>query len=78
MRISVNYDFERRVGLFPAGFDKDGVLYCNQNFSDYPHRIPADRFDAARQQPEWMLLSYKKAGHGLQHRRKQQPGMGSQ
>ena len=31
MRISVNHDFERRVGLFPAGFDKDGVLYCNQN-----------------------------------------------
>ena len=60
MRISVNYDFERRVGLFPAGFDKDGVLYCNQNFSDYPHRIPAGKFDAASQQPEWMLLSYKK------------------
>ena len=60
MRISVNYDFERRVGLFPAGFDKDGVLYCNQNFADYPHRIPADNFDAASQQPEWMLLSYKK------------------
>ena len=60
MRISVNYDFERRVGLFPAGFDKDGVLYCNQNFADYPHRIPAGRFDAASQQPEWMLLSYKK------------------
>lgn len=60
MRISVNYDFERRVGLFPAGFDKDGVLYCNQNFSDYPHCIPAGKFDAASQQPEWMLLSYKK------------------
>ena len=60
MRISVNYDFERRVGLFPAGFDKDGVLYCNQNFADYPHRIPAGKFDAASQQPEWMLLSYKK------------------
>ena len=28
MRISVNHDFERRVGLFPAGFDKDGMLYC--------------------------------------------------
>ena len=26
MRISVNHDFERRVGLFPAGFDADGVL----------------------------------------------------
>lgn len=60
MRISVNYDFERRVGLFPAGFDADGVLYCNQNFADYPHAIPTGKFDAAAQQPEWMLLSYKK------------------
>lgn len=61
MRISVNYDFERRVGLFPAGFDKDGVLYCNQNFADYPLEIPAGRFDAASIAPKWMLLSYKKA-----------------
>ena len=61
MRISVNYDFERRVGLFPAGFDADGVLYCNQNFADYPHEIPAGKFDAAAQAPEWMLLSYRKA-----------------
>ena len=60
MRISVNHDFERRVGLFPAGFDKDGVLFCNQNFADYPHRIPAGRFDAADWRPEWMLLSYRK------------------
>ena len=61
MRISVNHDFERRVGLFPAGFDADGVLYCNQNFADYPHEIPAGKFDAASQQPKWMLLSYRKA-----------------
>ena len=60
MRISVNHIWERRVGLFPAGFDRDGVLYCNQNFADYPHRIPQGKFDAASQQPEWMLLSYKK------------------
>ena len=60
MRISVNHDFERRVGLFPAGFDADGVLYCNQNFASYPHRIPAGRFDPAAWQPEWMLLSYAK------------------
>lgn len=60
MRISVNHDFERRVGLFPAGFDADGVLYCNQNFADYPHAIPVGKFDAAAQQPEWMLLSYAK------------------
>ncbi len=60
MRVSVNFDFERRVGLFPAGFDADGILYCNQNFADYPHRVPQGPFDAAAQQPEWMLLSYRK------------------
>ena len=26
MRISVNHNFERRVGLWPAGFDEDGEL----------------------------------------------------
>ena len=60
MRISVNHAMERRVGLFPAGFDKDGILYCNQNFADYPFRIPEGKFDAAALKPEWMLLSYKK------------------
>lgn len=60
MRISVNHSFERRVGLFPAGFDKDGVLFCNQNFADYPFRIPEGKFDAAVLKPEWMLLSYNK------------------
>ena len=60
MRISVNHDFERRVGLFPAGFDKDGILFCNQNFADYPHEVPSGKFDAAAQQPKWMLLSYHK------------------
>ncbi len=60
MRISINHDFERRIGLFPAGFDKDGVLYCNQNFADYPHEVPTGRFDAASQQPKWMQLSYNK------------------
>lgn len=60
MRISRNHDFERRIGLFPAGFDEDGVLYCNQNFADYPHEVPQGRFDAAAQQPKWMLLSYNK------------------
>ena len=60
MRISVNHDFERRIGLFPAGFDEDGVMFCNQNFADYPHEVPTGKFDAASQQPKWMLLSYNK------------------
>ena len=60
MRISVNHDFERRIGLFPAGFDEDGVMFCNQNFADYPHEVPKGKFDAADQKPKWMLLSYSK------------------
>lgn len=60
MRISVNHSFERRVGLFPAGFDNDGILFCNQNFADYPFRVPEGKFNAAALQPEWMLLSCRK------------------
>ena len=60
MRISRGHAMERRVGLFPAGFDDDGVMYCNQNFADYPFRVPNGKFDAAALKPEWMLLSYKK------------------
>lgn len=60
MRISINHSFERRLGLFPAGFDQDGVMFCNQNFADYPIRVPEGKFDPSSIQPEWMLLSYKK------------------
>lgn len=60
MRISINHDFERRVGLFPAGIDDDGILFCNQNFADYPTKIPDGKFDPMSVGPEWMLLSYKK------------------
>ncbi|MFT8666046.1 MAG: family 43 glycosylhydrolase [Liquorilactobacillus ghanensis] len=60
MRISVNKNFERRVGLFPAGIDKDGLLYCNQNFADYPIVIPDGKFDPRLLAPHYMLLSYKK------------------
>ena len=60
MRVSVNHAMERRVGLFPAGFDKDGTLFCNQNFADYPLRIPQGEFDPWSVGPEWLLLSYRK------------------
>ena len=56
MRISVNHDFERRVGLFPAGFDADGELYCNQRYGDWPMSLSGFRQDAWRE-PAWMLLS---------------------
>ncbi|HYH14910.1 MAG TPA: family 43 glycosylhydrolase, partial [Flavisolibacter sp.] len=38
--ISVKNNFERRLGLWPTGFDKDGVMYANTAFGDYPHYLP--------------------------------------
>lgn len=60
MRISVNQSFERRIGLFPAGADKDGILFCNQSFADYPLEIPEGKFDPMSVRPKWMLLSFQK------------------
>lgn len=60
MRISVNHDFERRVGLWPAGFDADGELYCNQRYGDWPMSLSGFRQDPWRD-PAWMLLSVGKA-----------------
>ena len=59
MRISVNDNYERRIGLFPCDFDKDGILYCNQNFADYPMDLCKQGEGRMTQNPEWMLLSYK-------------------
>lgn len=57
--ICINHSYERRVGLWCAGIDKDGILYCNQSFSDYPKEIPQGKFDPLEINPKWMLLSYK-------------------
>ena len=64
MQISVKYKFERRIGLFPAGFDSDGQLYCNTAFGDYPQRILPGKADHIRGIfTGWMLLSYKKTAN---------------
>ncbi|MEU4162923.1 family 43 glycosylhydrolase [Actinoplanes sp. NPDC026670] len=57
MRISVHHDFERRLGLFPAGFDDDGVFFCNQEFADYPLALPDAPADPWSLTGRWMLLS---------------------
>ena len=56
MRISHNDKFERRLGLWKAGFDAEGELYCDQRFGDWPISIDAKPFE----KPELMLLSYGK------------------
>jgi hypothetical protein len=54
MVVGVKNNFERRIGLWPAGFDKDDVMYCNTSFGDYPHYLPGGEFTG------WMLLNYNK------------------
>ncbi len=57
MRISKAFMFERRIGFFPAGFDKDGVLFCNQEFADYPLTIPDGPADPWSLSAKAMLLT---------------------
>jgi hypothetical protein len=59
--LSVKNNFERRIGIWPAGFDDDGVMYCNTAFGDYPHYLPNGEADPMKSRfTGWMLLNYKK------------------
>jgi hypothetical protein len=55
--ISVKNNFERRIGIWPAGFDKDDLMYCDQAFGDYPTFLPGQSNEI---RPGWMLLIYNK------------------
>lgn len=59
MRISLSHSYERRIGLFPAGFDADGELFCNQRYGDWPVAVMDGATDPWAE-PELLLLSYKK------------------
>lgn len=62
--LSVKNNFERRNGIWPAGFDKDDVMWCNTAFGDYPHFLPEQLKNAPLKYGDgfsgWMLLNYKK------------------
>jgi xylan 1,4-beta-xylosidase len=59
--ISVKHKFERRLGLFPAFIDDDGVLFAYTGFGDYPFAIPEKKIQSPDEIfPGWMLLSYNK------------------
>ena len=61
MTISQKHVFERRLGLFPMFFDKDGVLYAYTGFGDFPFTIPDKKISSPEELfPQWMLLSYHK------------------
>ena len=59
MAVNVTIGWERRIGMLPTFFDKDGLMHSNTRFGDYPHHAP----DVANKNGEftgWMLLSYQK------------------
>lgn len=59
--LSVKNNFERRIGIWPAGFDKDDEMYCNTAFGDYPHFLPNGAASHLQSRfSGWMLLNYKK------------------
>ena len=59
--LSVKNNFERRLGIWPAGFDKDDVLYSNTAYGDYPTFLPKKGADHIKGMfTGWMLLNYNK------------------
>lgn len=67
--ISVKNTFERRLGMWPAGFDADDNMFCNTTFGDYPHFLPKAgqssnmQYGVNGKSPfftGWMLLNYNK------------------
>lgn len=59
--VAVNWNFERRIVMFPAGFDRDGQMFADTRFGDFPHYVPTEPWtDKDALFTGWMLLSYRK------------------
>jgi xylan 1,4-beta-xylosidase len=59
--VGVNWPFERRLAMFPAGFDAAGRMFADTRFGDFPHRVPGERWSTPDELfTGWMLLSYRK------------------
>jgi len=58
---AVNFDFERRIAMFPAGFDRQGLMFADTRFGDFPHFLPDRKWsDKNELFTGWMLLSFRK------------------
>jgi xylan 1,4-beta-xylosidase len=51
--------FERRIGLFPVGFDAKGRMFTQTTLGDYPMIVPQGKYDPNTQSPlaGWFVLS---------------------
>jgi hypothetical protein len=59
--VAVNWNFERRIAMHPAGFDADGDMYADTRFGDFPHWAPTKKWSTHDESfTGWMLLSYRK------------------
>lgn len=59
--ISVRHMFERRLGVYPAGFCADGQMFCDTYLGDYPQFLPGVKSDpTGNNLAGWMLLSHAK------------------
>lgn len=59
--INTKNNFERRLGIWPAGIDEDGIMYSNTAYGDYPTYLPAQQKEHGKESfSGWMLLNYNK------------------
>lgn len=62
MTVSIRQMFERRLGVFPTWFTRDGQIVTDTYLGDYPQYAPGVVKDPSKGNlPGWMLLDYKKA-----------------
>ncbi|MFV8280087.1 family 43 glycosylhydrolase [Christiangramia marina] len=58
MALASNSHWERRLAMFPTYFDKEGLMYSNTSYGDYPLFAP-DHPTKPGEHTGWMLLSYR-------------------
>ncbi len=57
--IGKNHGFERRLALYPQGFDPAGRMFTRTFLGDYPQFLPGQKPQPALgNSPGWMLLGY--------------------
>ena len=59
--IASKNSFERRLGLWPTQFDSDGIMYTETAYSDFPMKMPTQKFEKPSDLfTGWMILNYNK------------------